>query len=403
MVRKRRPKNKEPLEFYNSLTESELLTRIETVRRRWGKRLLVLVHYYQKPKLVRLADAVGDSFALSKAAAKNPDCETILFCGVRFMAETADILANDPKIGKKTIVLSPDPEAGCPMADMAAAEEIERAWQELGSVIDTETITPVTYVNSSAEIKAFCGRHGGTACTSSNASAVLKKAFSEKERVFFLPDQHLGRNTSLALGIPAEEIILWNGRNRVMLNEVSRLERDGFLPDGTQDRLSNETGPFGGNTEEAVRRAKVILWNGFCPVHQRFTMAQLRKFRAANPQGKVLVHPECPYSLVAASDEAGSTKKILDVVQQGEPGSVWGIGTERRMVESLAADFSDRTILPLAEEKPICEMMDRMTLANVCRTLEALDRGEPVQTIEVPAEIAEQARKALERMLACTA
>lgn len=395
----------ESLDAYRLMSDKELTARIDTIRGKWGKRLLTLGHYYQKPEILALSDAVGDSFALSAAAAKNLDCEVILFCGVRFMAETADILANSPtargaKNGRRTVVLSPDPDAGCPMADMATLDEVERAWTELGTVIDTGDLTPITYVNSSAEIKAFCGELGGSACTSSNASAVLKRAFSEKSRVFFLPDQHLGRNTALALGIDPEEIVLYNGKNALMLRELEKLDRDDLLPFDEFQTVRDGRGELGGISVEALRRARVILWNGFCPVHQRFTPEHLRKIRFSQPQMNIVVHPECRHEIVVEADDSGSTKKILDLVAGSPPGSSWAIGTERRMVDALISDFSDRNILSLAQDRPICETMDQISLAAVCRTLEALDRGEPIHLVHVHSNIAAPARVALERMLA---
>lgn len=396
----------ESLEAYRRLSQKELYSRIDTIRGKWGKRLLTLGHYYQKPEVLALSDAVGDSFALSAAAAKNTDCEVILFFGVRFMAETADILANSPtargaKNGRRTVVLSPDPDAGCPMADMATLDEVERAWTELGKVIDTKSLIPVTYVNSSAEIKAFCGGLDGYACTSSNAAAVLNRAFSEASRVFFLPDQHLGRNTALAMGLNTDEIVLYNGGNATALRELERLDDDDMIPFDELQNAREGTGPLGGNSVEAIRRAKVILWNGFCPVHQRFTPNHLRKIRFSHPQMNIVVHPECRREIVAEAEESGSTKKILDLIVGSPPGSSWAVGTERQMVDALIRDYPDRNILPLSPERPMCETMDRISLASIARTLEALDRGEPINIVHVHTDVAASARAALERMLAC--
>ena len=362
-------------------TEQNLTERIQAIRAKWGRRLLILGHYYQRPEILAVADARGDSFQLSATAAQNNDCEVIVFCGVHFMAETADLLANAPKkrdarSGRRVRVLLPDAEAGCPMADMATLSEVERAWSELGEWVETADIAPITYVNSSAAIKAFCGARGGIACTSSNAGAVLRSALATRSRLFFMPDQHLGRNTALAMGIPPEEILLWHGR--------------GASP-----------AKFGGNSPEAVRSARVFLWDGFCPVHQLFSVEQIARIRADDPKTNIVVHPECEQAVVAAADTAGSTKKILDVVTESPAESHWAIGTERRMVEALEAAFPDKTILPLAPEKPECLTMARITLENLCRTLEALDAGQTVPTIEVPEPLANDARLALERMLAC--
>ncbi len=381
-----------PLEIYQNLPDEELLCRIDRVRQKWGKKLLILVHYYQKPEIIRLADAVGDSFALSAAAARRQDCEVILFCGVRFMAETADILAQAPGREKKPIVLSPAPHAGCLMASMADGLELQGTWEILESVLGKDSITPVTYVNSSAEVKAFCGKNGGYACTSSNARKVLARALSERDRVLFLPDQQLGRNTALELGIPEEKICLWASANPIVHDELRRLEREGFpLPTSARCKI----------TREELIRSKVILWDGYCPVHQRFTLDQIQQLRAENPRIQILVHPECAQSVVSAADAAGSTKKILDLVQGGSDGDIWGIGTERRMVEALAQDFPMQTILPLSSEKPLCSTMDEVSLSSICQTLESMDEGTILNQVSVPESIASDARLALERMLSC--
>lgn len=385
----------------------DLSQRIAAIRLRWGKRLLILGHYYQKPEILANSDFRGDSFQLSAEAAQNTEGEAIVFCGVHFMAETADILANAPERvaargGKRIPVLLPDSMAGCPMADMATLDEVTEAWESLGSVIDLDDVTPITYVNSSAAIKAFCGARGGLACTSSNARAVLDWSFRQKSRVLFLPDENLGRNTALAMGVTAEKLAVYHVANPKLLGELALLEADGLIPDGSAERERQATrGGLGGNSPEAIRESRVILWRGFCPVHQRFTIDDVRRVKTASPEAKIVVHPECRHEVVAASDEAGSTKRILDLVRESPSGSNWAVGTERRMVDALAADFPDRTILPLADEKPRCDTMDRITLKNLLRTLESLDADRPENVVTVPDAVASDARSALTRMLAC--
>lgn len=385
-------------------TSDEQRARIEQIRQKWGKRLLILGHYYQKPEILAITDARGDSYALAAEAAKNPDCDAILFCGVHFMAETADILANAParqkyRAGRRTDVILPDLDAGCPMADMATLAEVEAAWAELGAEIDTHDVAPITYVNSSAAIKAFCGKHGGAVCTSSNARGILELAFSEKRRVFFLPDQHLGRNTALRLGISPDEIVVWNTSNGILRRELESLAAAHALLPGELDAALKPIGPYGWNDPAMIRAAKVILWSGFCPVHLRFTPEHIRAIRLRHPNMNIVVHPECRQEVVAAADDAGSTKAILDQVTTGPDGSSWGIGTERRMVEALRAAFPTKNILPLHPEQPQCSTMDQITLAGVCRALVALDAGSPFNVVRVEEKIAGDARIALERML----
>lgn len=386
--------------------DQAMARRIEEIKAKWGKRLCILGHYYQRPEVLAHADVLGDSFKLSKDAASRDGCDVIVFCGVHFMAETADILANAPNrlaLREKPVeVLLPNPAAGCPMADMATLQNVEAAWNAMAEVIDVDEIAPITYVNSSAAIKAFCGQRGGFACTSSNADKVLRKAFSEKKRVFFLPDEHLGRNTSLNLGIPREEILLWHNTNTVMLEETANLERNGFLPAGTAASVAAlAEKPLGGNDPQALRGAKVILWKGFCPVHQEFQPTHIARFRDDHSGAKIAVHPECRRDVVSVSDEAGSTKKILDLVAASQPGSEWGIGTERHFVESLRRGYADRKIFPLSPDEPICRGMDRISLADLCRSLESLEEGNPVYRVEVSETIAAGARLALNRMLEC--
>ena len=383
-----------------------LAEKIEAIRTKWGNRLCILGHFYQRPEILAHADVIGDSFKLSKEAAQRDGCDAIVFCGVYFMAETADMLANAPhrlaQREKPVEVLLPDPDAGCPMADMATLHGVEAAWNEMAGEIEVGDIAPITYVNSSAAIKAFCGKRGGFCCTSSNADKVLRRAFSEKKRVLFLPDEHLGENTAVKFGIPDEEILFWHHSNSTMLEMTSRLEEFAFLPRGTAKEVAEKGKlPLGGNAPEALRRAKIILWKGFCPVHQQFMPRHLAKFRDDHPDGRIVVHPECRRDVVFAADEAGSTKRILDVIAGSEPGSVWGVGTERRFVESAKNAYSDRKIRPLSPEEPLCPNMAKITLARLCRTLVSLDEGEPIGRVSVDESVAAGARLALERMLEC--
>src|SRR5687768_8905713 len=267
------------LKPYKSLSNDELSARIESVRKEFGPKLLILGHHYQQDEVIAHSDLRGDSYQLSQLAASSSDCRYIAFCGVHFMAETADILANRPEKlaergGERVTVVLPDMAAGCSMADMAAIEQVEAAWADLGEVIDTNEITPVTYINSAASLKAFCGKHGGIVCTSSNAAAVLNWAFDRTKRVLFFPDQHLGRNTAKAMGVPLDEMPLWEPH---------------------QDDL-------GGNSEDAIRKSRVLLWKGHCSVHAIFQPAHVDHFRNTYPGIKVLVHPECPMEVVDKAD-----------------------------------------------------------------------------------------------------
>ena len=384
----------------------ELNRQIQAIKAKWGKRLCILGHYYQSSDILAHADVTGDSFLLSEEAAARDGCDAIVFCGVHFMAETADILANAPnrlaQREKPVEVLLPNPDAGCPMADMATLKGVEAAWNEMAEYIDVDQIAPVTYVNSSAAIKSFCGKRGGFCCTSSNADKVLRQAFSEKKRVLFLPDEHLGQNTALKFGIPESEIIFWNHSNSEMIEKTAALEQIAFLPSGTVKSYEKAAArPLGGNDPQALRGAKIILWRGFCPVHQLFLPRDIAKFRDDHPEGKVAVHPECRRDVVFAADTAGSTKRLLDLVAQSEPGSVWGIGTERRFIEHVTRDYPDRKIYPLSPEKPCCPNMAKITLSRLHQTLVSLDEGNPVYRVAVDESIAAGARLALERMLEC--
>jgi quinolinate synthase len=362
---------------YKSLENDVLQQRIGVVRAQWGSQLLILGHHYQQDEVIAMSDLRGDSYQLSKMAAESGDCRAIAFCGVHFMAETADILANQPaklaaRGGQRVTVVLPDMAAGCSMADMAAIEQVESAWDELGEVIDTQDITPVTYINSAASLKAFCGKHGGIVCTSSNATAVLKWAFERTGRVLFFPDQHLGRNTAHAMGIPLEQMPVW-------------------------DPFADE---LGGNTQQAIENSKVLLWRGHCSVHQMFTAAHVDQFREKTPGIKILVHPECPMEVVDKADVVGSTGKIIREVESASPGTKWAIGTELHLVNRLKHEHPEQEIHFLSPIVCMCATMYRIDLAHLCWSLENLAAGTPVNVIRVDDETAHWSLEALQRMLA---
>jgi len=338
---------------------------------------VILGHHYQQDVVIAHADLQGDSYQLSKSAAEREECAAIAFCGVHFMAETADILVNRPEQvaargGRRVTVVLPDMAAGCSMADMAAITQVEDAWADLGEVIDTADVTPVTYINSAASLKAFCGRHGGIVCTSSNARAVLDWAFARTKRVLFFPDQHLGRNTARKMGIPLDEMCVWNPH---------------------EPRL-------GGNDAAQVERSRVILWQGHCSVHAMFRPEHVDAMRANLPGVKVLVHPECSMEVVDKADLAGSTSYIIKQVEAAPPGTQWAIGTELHLVKRLEQQHPEQTIRFLSPVVCMCATMYRIDLAHLCWSLEHLEAGAPVNVIRVDDETAKWAVTALERMLA---
>jgi quinolinate synthase len=365
-----------PLPPYKSLDNATLTARIQAVRNAMGQRLLILGHHYQQDEVIALSDLRGDSYRLSALAASDTECRAIAFCGVHFMAETADVLANRPsrlaeRAGERVPVVLPDLAAGCSMADMAEIEQVEDCWAELGEVIDTEDLMPVTYVNSAASLKAFCGRHGGIVCTSANAAAVLEWSFERRRRVLFFPDQHLGRNTALAMGIPLGEMPVWDPHAE----------------------------PLGGNTPVSIERSRVILWRGHCSVHQMFQPAHVDQFRQKFPGIKILVHPECMMEVVAKADEIGSTGKIIRVVSEAPAGTRWAIGTELHLVQRLKHEHPDQEIHFLSPVVCMCATMYRIDLAHLCWALENLAADTPVNVIRVDDETAGYALEALERML----
>jgi quinolinate synthase len=356
------------LEDYFGLSERELSERIEAARRGLGARLVILGHHYQRDDVIAHADFTGDSFKLCQLLSARPAAEYIVFCGVHFMAESADIL----KPGDQKVIL-PDLGAGCSMADMATSEQVEDAWDQLSEigVVGDFKVMPITYMNSSAAIKAFCGREGGVVCTSSNAVPLFDKSLKEADKLFFFPDQHLGRNTGVKFGIPLDEMVLWD--------------------------------PFkelGGNTAEELRRARLILWKGHCSVHGRFRPWHVEQVRRETPGIKVLVHPECERAVVEMSDLNGSTEFIIKTVGEAPAGSKWAIGTEVNLVDRLVKRHPDKEIRLLAPDLCMCATMYRIAPQNLAWVLESLLAGVVPNQITVPEETARLARVALDRMLA---
>jgi quinolinate synthase len=357
---------------YQRATAEQLHERIHAAKLALGDRVVVLGHFYQRDEIVRHADFLGDSFQLANAAQTVPDAETIVFCGVHFMAETADILARP----EQSVIL-PNLAAGCSMADMADIDSVEQAWMELealyGSEPDSEgrvPVIPVTYMNSSAALKGFCGRHGGIVCTSSNARTVLEWAFERGQRVLFFPDQHLGRNTAKAMGVPLSRMPMWDPR-----------------------------APLGGNSGDDLVDARVILWHGFCSVHKRFTVDQIERARAAHPELRVIVHPECSMDVVDAADESGSTDHIRRAVAAAAEPTTFAIGTEINMVNRLAAEFPQHEIFCLDDVICPCSTMYRIHPGYLAWVLEELVAGRVVNRITVTEDVAAEARVALQRML----
>jgi quinolinate synthase len=364
---------------YKSLDDATLRKRITAIRSEWGQRLLILGHHYQQDEVIALADLRGDSYQLSRMAAESRDCRAIAFCGVHFMAETADILANRPeglaeRDGQRVQVILPDMAAGCALADMAAIDQVEDAWEDLDELIGTDDITPITYVNSAASLKAFCGLHGGIVCTSSNAAAVLKWGFSQRRRALFFPDQHLGRNTALAMGVPASAMPVWDPHAELL----------------------------GGNSEEALEQSRVILWKGHCSVHQVFQPEHVLRFRAEVPGIRIVVHPECRQEVNDLADISGSTGKIIEAIETAPPGTKWAIGTELHLVNRLRDEHPQQEIHFLSPLVCMCATMYRIDLAHLCWSLENLAAGTPVNLVRVDDETARWALVALTRMLEVT-
>jgi len=357
-----------PQEYWD-LTGRELIERVRLARQRLGSRLIVLGHHYQREDIIQFADIRGDSFKLARWAAQHPEAEYIVFCGVHFMAESADILT-----GSHQKVMLPNMAAGCSMADMADPDDIFVCWDELEEASLAAGTIPVTYINSAAALKAFCGRHEGIVCTSSNAAAVLRWAFGQGRRVLFFPDQHLGRNTGLKLGIGLEEMPLWD--------------------------YHRPYGDLGGNTLEQLERSRIILWKGHCSVHQRFSVEQIERARREYPGIRAVVHPECRMEVVQAADCDGSTEFIVRQVAESAPGSQWAVGTEINLVHRLGVENPDKLVFCLDPVVCPCSTMYRVHPAYLCWVVEQLAEGRIVNQVQVDEETARYAKVALERMLA---
>ncbi len=361
--------NEHLLENYLRMSDAEISERIERARKKLGSRVVILGHHYQRDDVIEHADLTGDSYQLSVMAAQRKDAEFIVFCGVHFMAESADILGQPHQK-----VILPDLGAGCSMADMATVEQVEDAWEQLREIgVLKNKVAPITYMNSSAAIKAFCGRNGGVVCTSSNAVPLFDVYLKEYDKMFFFPDQHLGRNTGAKFGIPIEKMALWN--------------------------------PFeelGGNTEEELHNAKLILWRGHCSVHGRFKPWHVDQIRKATPDIKVLVHPECMREVVDISDLNGSTAFIINTVANAPSGSKWAIGTELNLVLRLQKQFPDKDIRLLAPDLCMCATMYRIAPQNLAWAMENLVAGNVVNQIKVDDETKHYALIALERMINLT-
>jgi len=359
-----------PFDAFRSLSDEEATARVRAARARLGERAVILCHHYQRADVFQHADITGDSLRLSRLAAETA-AEFIVFCGVHFMAEVADILSRPEQVA-----ILPDLAAGCSMADMASLAKVERAWRELASVLDPDVqITPVTYINSAADLKAFCGEHGGIVCTSSNAPKILDWSFRQRPKVLFFPDQHLGRWSGHRMGLTLDEMPVWN-------------------PDL----------PLGGLTLEQIDKAKILLWHGYCSVHQMFQPAQIEAFRTRHPEGKVIAHPECSFEVCRLADAVGSTETIIRVVKESPPGSVWQVGTELNLVMRLADEVAHegKKVEFMGGIVCMCSTMQRIDPQHLAWCLENLLAGQVVNRIEVPGHEARPARIALERMLAAS-
>jgi quinolinate synthase len=357
---------RQPLpERYVGLSDAEMDVRIAAAKATLGRRLVILGHHYQRDEVIKFADYTGDSYKLSQQVKNHPDAAFIVFCGVHFMAESADVLSADDQQ-----VILPDLAAGCSMADMVDADQLEMCWSDLEQM-GVGSVVPVTYINSAAAVKAFCGERGGVVCTSSNAAATLKWAWERGERVLFMPDQHLGRNTAYKMGVPLEDMVVWDP------NEI-----------------------WGGLEPDAVKRARIILWKGHCSVHTRFTVRQIETLRAKHPGLRVIVHPEVPWDVVQAADDSGSTEYIINQVTNSPAGSVWAVGTEIHLVNRLAnAVQPERTVLSLDQFGCLCSTMFRVSPNHLLWVLEGLVDGHVYNRIVVPPEQKRWTKVALDRML----
>jgi quinolinate synthase len=354
-------------ERYLGLSDEEMDRRIADAKRTLGRRLVILGHHYQRDEVIRFADYTGDSYKLAGQVSRHPDAEFIVFCGVHFMAESADVLS-----AAHQQVILPDLAAGCSMSDMAEPEQLELCWSDLEQMLGSAAgIVPVTYINSSAAIKAFVGEHGGVVCTSSNAAATLKWAWERGDKILFLPDQHLGRNTAYKLGVPLDRMVVWDP------NEI-----------------------WGGLEPDAVKAARMLLWKGHCSVHARFTVRQIENLRAQHPGIRVIVHPEVTWDVVQAADDSGSTEYIIRTVKESPAGSTWAVGTEIHLVNRLAREVApERTVLSLDQFGCLCSTMFRVSPNHLLWVLEGLVDGQVHNRIVVPDAQKHWTRVALDRML----
>ncbi len=355
-----------PIADYQALAADELFSRTAAAKQALGQRVMILGHNYQRDEVIQHADFRGDSLLLAKLAAERSERPYIVFCGVHFMAETADILSRS----NQTVIL-PDMAAGCSMADMAAIEQVDQCWEALGQVIPVEeAVIPAVYVNSAAVLKAFCGEHGGITCTSSNAKTVIEWCWARREKILFFPDEHLGRNTANKMGVSRDDMIVW----------------DPYQPNG-------------GNTRDAIKRAKLILWKGHCSVHQMFQPAHVDHFRKQYPEGKVIVHPECHENVVNKADLVGSTEFIIRTVTAAPAGTAWAVGTELNLVNRLKRELTDKKVFFLSSTICQCATMFRIDAAHLCWALENLADGQVVNRIIVPEDDKQWAKAALDRMM----
>jgi quinolinate synthase len=366
-VEKASIRERQPLpEAYLALSDDEMTLRIAAAKAALGERLVILGHHYQRDEVIRFADHTGDSFKLAREIARHPGADYIVFCGVHFMAESADILA----LPHQRVIL-PDLAAGCSMADMAAPDQLETCWSELGQFGVGRQVAPVTYINSAAAIKAFVGERGGTICTSSNAAAALRWGWQRREKILFLPDQHLGRNTAWTMGVPLDAMAVWDPHE-----------------------------PYGGLTRSEVERARLILWKGHCSVHVRFTAKQIEAVRASHPGVRVIVHPEVPFDVMRAADASGSTEYILKTVREAPAGTTWAVATEVHLVHRLAEEVAPgKTVLSLDQMGCLCSTMFRVSPNHLLWVLEGLLDDEVHNEIVVPEERKKFAKLALDRML----
>lgn len=353
---------------FNALADADCHERIRAARAKLGKQAVLLCHHYQRADVYQYADLTGDSLKLSRLASQT-DSDYIIFCGVHFMAEVADIMSNPNQIA-----ILPDLAAGCSMADMANLAKVERCWRELGEILNVEAeVTPVTYINSAADLKAFCGDHGGIVCTSSNAGTIAQWAFAQRPKILFFPDQHLGRWTGHNMGFPMDEMVVWD-------------------PDLE----------YGGLTPDQIKKARILLWKGHCSVHQMFQKSHIDAFRAKHPEGLVIAHPECNFDVCANADYVGSTEHIVKTIKEAAPGTRWLVGTELNLVDRLAKEVlpQDKIVQFMATTICMCSTMQRIDPQHLAWTLENLAEGRVVNQIKVPEHEAGLAKLALDRMLA---